>query len=76
MRLTILLPRNGLQISFVIDIAIYLQVVRTTLSLADSLRKEGKVAWLETPNGLDATACSAGTQAHVKTNYANADVLV
>jgi len=35
--------------SFVIDIAINLKVVRTSLSFAISLREEGKVAWLETP---------------------------
>jgi len=44
----------------VIDIAIYLQVVRTTLSFADSLREEGKVAWLETPDGLSALSASSG----------------
>jgi hypothetical protein len=32
----------------------------TDLSFAVSLREEGKVAWLETPNGLDAMPASSG----------------
>ena len=56
------LPRrkSELQISFVIDIAIYLQVVRASLSFAVSLREEGKVDWLETTSGLNAMPASSG----------------
>jgi len=34
----------------------YLKLCERTLSFAVSLREEGEVAWLESPNGLGATA--------------------
>jgi len=37
-----------------------------TLSFAVSLRKEGEVAWLESPNGLGATARLSITPGSVK----------
>ncbi len=41
------------------SLAIYLKLCERTLSFAVSLREEGEVALLESPNGLGATAASA-----------------
>jgi len=47
----------------------YLKLCERTLSFAVSLRKEGEVAWLESPNGLGATAVSAYAEKCQELNF-------